>query len=92
MQAEEGATDTLLNEEDPTSLCQYDRAPSGGHRSKGRSCGKVGNASGVFQAGVACVFSIVRLLERLRELVGRYIVEAAVRPKFLVLLSPVCDF
>src|SRR5580698_3179472 len=57
-----------------------------------RSCGKVGNASGVFQAGVACVFSIARLLERLRKLVRCSVVEAAVRPKFVVLLSPICDF
>jgi hypothetical protein len=52
----------------------------------------VGNAIGVFQADEVCVFSIARLLERLRELLGCSVVEAAVGADLVVLLSPVCDF
>ena len=48
----------------------------------------MGNAEGVFQAGGACVFSVARFLDCLHELVGGSVVEAAVWPDFVVLLSP----
>jgi hypothetical protein len=64
--------------------CPQIRAFGNTNLSRRRSWGKVGNASGVFQAGVACVFSIARLLERLREFLGSPVVEPAVKPNFVV--------
>ena len=51
----------------------------------------MGNAGGVFQADEVCVFSIARSLYYLRKLVRGSIVETAVGPDFVVLLSPVSD-
>lgn len=51
----------------------------------------MGDAGGVSQAGIARVFSIAPGAAVLSKLGRSSVVEAAVGPDFVVLLSPVCD-
>ena len=56
--------------------------------SRSRSGGKVKNGGIVFQAGLACVFSTACFCGELR---WRHVVQAAVWPPFVVVVSPVGD-